>query len=141
MGRYEVQILDSYENPTYYDGQAGSIYKQHPPLVNASRKPGEWQTYDILFTAPRFGDDGSVQQPAYVTVLHNGVVVQNHFEIQGATAWHRPPAYEPHPTEGPIQLQFHGNPVRFRNIWVRAIEPLIPKGGTERPAEAERPSE
>lgn len=121
MDRYEIQILDSYENETYYDGQAGALYKQMPPLVNASRKPGEWQTYDILFEAPRFDGDGKLERPGYVTVLHNGVVIQNHTEIQGSTAWDRPPQYEPHPPKAPISLQDHGNPVRFRNIWIREI--------------------
>jgi len=124
MGRYEVQILDSYENKTYFDGQCGSIYKQHPPLVNASRKPGEWQTYDIIFTGPRFDEAGNLLKPAYVTVIHNGVVVQNHFEIEGSTAWHVPPKYEAHGDKGPIHLQFHGNPVKFRNIWIREIREL-----------------
>lgn len=124
MGKYEVQILDSYDNPTYHDGQAAAIYKQSPPMVNAMRKPGEWNTYDIVFTAPRFRVDGSVEKPAYVTVFHNGVCVVNHFEVQGSTNWHKPPEYEPHAPEAPLSLQFHGNPVRFRNIWVREIKPL-----------------
>lgn len=124
MGRYEIQILDSYENPTYFDGQCGAIYKQHPPLVNASRKPGEWQTYDVIFTAPRFDESGQLVKPAYVTVIHNGVVVQNHFEIEGATAWEKAPEYAPHGEKEPIHLQFHGNPVRFRNIWVREMREL-----------------
>lgn len=121
MGRYEVQILDSYDNKTYFDGQAASIYKQHPPLVNACRKPGEWQSYDILFTAPRFDEQGMLKRPGYVTVLHNGVVVQNHFELLGGTFYEKPPAYEAHPPKAPMYIQFHGNPVRFRNIWVRDI--------------------
>jgi hypothetical protein len=121
MERYEVQILDSYENNTYFDGQAGSIYKQHPPLMNACRKPGEWQTYDILFSGPRFDDEGKVVRPAYITLLHNGLVVQNHFELLGATAYDHPPAYAAHPAKAPIHLQFHGNPVRFRNIWIREM--------------------
>lgn len=120
MERYEVQILDSYENETYYDGQAGSLYKQWPPLVNACRKPGEWQTYDILFTAPKF-EDGKLKTPGYVTVLQNGIVVQNHAELQGSTAWHKPPEYEPHADKLPISLQNHGNPVKFRNIWIREL--------------------
>ncbi len=124
MGRYEIQILDSYNNETYYDGQCGAIYKQHPPLVNACRKPGEWQTYDIIWTAPRFDKDGKLVSPAYVTVLHNGVVIQNHFELQGDTPYNRPPRYTPHPPKGPIGLQWHGNPVRFRNIWVRELKEL-----------------
>jgi len=124
MGRYEVQILDSFKNQTYFDGQAGSLYKQTPPMVNACRKPGEWQSYDILFTAPRMDPQGKVTTPAYITVLHNGVVVQNHFELKGGTFYERPPAYDnPHPATGPIHLQFHGNPVKFRNIWIREMKP------------------
>jgi hypothetical protein len=129
MGRYELQILDSYHNPTYFDGQAGSIYKQHPPLVNACRKPGEWQAYDVIFTAPRFDEQGGVKKPASITVLHNGVVVQNHFELQGGTFYERPPMYETHGPKGPIHLQFHGNPVRFRNIWIRETAELEGKKG------------
>jgi hypothetical protein len=121
MGRYEVQILDSYENTTYYDGQAGAIYKQHPPLVNACRAPGQWQTYDIIWTAPRFDAQGRLTQPAFVTVLHNGLLIQNHFQLAGDTPYDRGPEYEAHPAKLPIQLQFHGNPVRFRNIWVREL--------------------
>jgi hypothetical protein len=123
MGFYEVQILDSYENKTYFDGQAAAIYKQHPPLVNACRKPGEWQSYDIIFEAPRFGEGGKLKRPAYVTVLQNGVLVQNHFRIQGETAWDSPPKYTAHADKLPIQLQYHGNPVRFRNIWIRELPP------------------
>src|SRR5205807_2665577 len=119
--RYEVQILDSYGNTTYYDGQAGSIYKQRPPMVNASRRPGVWQTYDIIFTAPHFDAQGKVTKPAYVTVLHNGVVVQNHMEILGGTFYDRPPKYAAHPAKAPILIQYHGNPMRFRNIWIREI--------------------
>jgi hypothetical protein len=129
MERYEVQVLDSYDNTTYFDGQAGSIYKQHPPLVNACRKPGEWQTYDIIFSAPKFDDQGKVVKPAYVTLLHNGVLVQNHFELLGGTFYDQPPAYMAHPARAPIHIQFHGNPVRFRNIWLREIpdsEPTKP---------------
>jgi hypothetical protein len=121
MERYEVQILDSYENKTYFDGQAASIYKQRPPLVNACRKPGEWQAYDIIFTAPRFDEEKKLAAPAYITVVHNGVVVQNHFALLGETAYDRAPAYEAHPPKAPIHIQFHGNPVRFRNIWVREL--------------------
>jgi len=123
MGRYEVQVLDSYDNETYYDGQCGAIYKQHPPLVNVCRKPGEWQTYDIIWKAPRF-QDGKLVSPACITVLHNGVVIQNHFELEGDTPYDRPPAYQPHEDKGPIALQYHGNPVRFRNIWVRELKEL-----------------
>jgi hypothetical protein len=122
--RYEVQILDSFGNKTYFDGQCASLYKQSPPMVNASRKPGEWQSYDIIFTAPRFAEDGKVLKPGYVTVVHNGVVVHNHFELQGGTFYDRPAAYEKHPEKQPIRLQNHGNPVKFRNIWVREIKPL-----------------
>jgi hypothetical protein len=121
MGRYEVQVLDSYNNTTYYDGQAGAIYKQHPPLVNASRQPGQWQTYDIIWTAPRFDAQGRLVQPAHVTVLHNGVLVQHHFALAGDTPFTRPPEYVAHPAKLPLQLQFHGNPVRFRNIWIREL--------------------
>ena len=131
MNRYEVQILDSYENETYFDGQCGAIYKQHPPLVNACRPPGEWQTYDILWTAPRFDDNGNLESPAYITVLHNGVVIQNHFELEGDTPYNRPPEYKPHPPKGPIRLQYHGNPVKFRNIWVRPIKELEHKRVSE----------
>lgn len=119
--RYEVQILDSYDNPTYSNGQAGSIYKQHIPLVNASKKPGEWQCYDIIFIAPRFNNDGSLQSPAYATVLHNGVLIQNHVEIKGPTEYIGLPEYKPHNLSESILLQDHGNPVSFRNIWVREL--------------------
>jgi hypothetical protein len=129
MERYEVQILDSYDNKTYFDGQAGAIYKQRPPMVNACRKPGEWQTYDILFTAPRFSEEGQVTKPGYITLLHNGVVVQNHFELMGGTFYEKPPAYSAHPLRAPIHIQFHGNPVRFRNIWIR--EMAEPEGKKE----------
>lgn len=134
MNRYEVQILDSYDNVTYFDGQCGSIYKQFPPLANACKKPGEWQTYDIVFTAPRFHDDGSLKSPAYLTVFHNGVLIQNHAELQGGTFWHRPPGYEKHEATGPLHLQNHGNPVRFRNIWVREVQQLPPRDDQPLPA-------
>jgi hypothetical protein len=126
MTRYEVQILDSYDNKTYFDGQCAALYKQTPPMVNACRKPGEWQSYDILWEAPHFKADGGVEKPAYATVLHNGVVVQNHTALLGATAYDEPPKYHKHPDRAPILLQFHGNPVRFRNIWVR--EMVRPEG-------------
>lgn len=126
MGRYEVQVLDSYENPTYVNGQAASIYKQHIPLVNASRKPGEWQSYDIIFTAPKFGTNGELKTPAYVTVFHNGVLVQNHVTIKGSTQWIGEPKYIAHPSKAPLVLQDHGNdggnPVSFRNIWIRTLD-------------------
>lgn len=124
MGRYELQVLDSYDNETYHDGQAGAIYKQSPPAVNAMRPPGEWNSYDVLWTAPRFSEDGKLQSPAYITVLHNGVLILNHFELKGDTPFIRPPQYNPHPPTGPITLQDHGNPVRFRNIWVREFKPV-----------------
>jgi len=121
MGHYEIQVLDSYQNPTYFHGQAGSVYKQHAPLVNASRKPGEWQYYDIVFSAPEFDEIGKVTKRARVTVFHNGVLVQNNVEIYGET-WHdRAPSYIAHPSKGPLKLQDHGNPMRFRNIWVRPL--------------------
>jgi hypothetical protein len=124
MGRYELQVLDSYENETYYDGQAAAIYKQTPPAVNATRPPGEWNTYDIFWTAPRFDEDGSLKSPAFITVMHNGVLVLNHFELLGDTPFNRPPEYKAHPPKGPISLQDHGNPMRFRNIWVRDFKPV-----------------
>jgi 3-keto-disaccharide hydrolase len=121
--RYEIQVLDSWENPTYLDGMCAAVYKQHPPLVNASRKPGEWQTYDIVFEAPRF-KDGKLARPAYATVLHNGVLVQNHFQLLGNTAYEKAPSYTPHEEKLPLVLMYHGNPVRFRNIWIREIKEL-----------------
>lgn len=127
MGTYEIQVLDSYDNETYHDGQAGAIYKQTPPMVNATRPPGEWNTYDIFWTAPRFDEDGKLVSPAYVTVVHNGVLILNHFELLGDTPYHRPPQYNAHGPKGPISLQDHGNPVRFRNIWVREIKPVVGK--------------
>jgi hypothetical protein len=118
MGHYEIQVLDSWENPTYFDGQCAALYKQMPPMVNASRKPGEWQTYDIVFETPRF-EDKKLVRPGYVTVLHNGVLVQNHTEIQGTTSWDQAPKYTPHEAKLPLVLMYHGDPVRFRNIWIR----------------------
>jgi hypothetical protein len=119
--RYELQVLDSYGNKTYFHGQAGALYKQHPPLVNASRKPGEWQTYDIIFHAPRFNEDKSVKQPASMTVLHNGVLVQDNAVLVGKTVNRNNTEYEAHPAKQPLRLQDHGNPVRFRNIWIRPL--------------------
>lgn len=122
MEQYEVQVLDSYENDTYTNGQAGSIYKQSPPLVNATNPPGEWNVYDIIFKAPDFNEDGMLLSPAKVTVFHNGVVVQNNFELKGPTVYTGIPNYKAHPDELPIVLQDHSNPVSFRNIWVRELE-------------------
>ncbi len=122
FGRYEIQVLDCFDNATYADGHAAAIYGQYPPLVNASRPPGQWQTYDIIFTAPRFKADRSLESPAYVTMLHNGVLVHNHTAPIGAMAYRAVGKYAPHGPKGPILLQDHGNPVRFRNIWVRPIK-------------------
>ncbi|HEY1953304.1 MAG TPA: DUF1080 domain-containing protein [Gemmatimonadaceae bacterium] len=121
MGHYEVQVLDSYDNKTYYHGQAGAVYKQYAPLVNASRKPGEWQTYDIIFHAPRFDEQGKVVDRARVTVLHNGVLIQNNVEIYGNTYHDRPALYTAHGPEEALRLQDHGNTVRYRNIWIRRL--------------------
>lgn len=131
QSRYEVQVLDSYNNPTYSNGQAGSVYKQHIPLVNASRRPGEWQTYDIIYTAPRFNIDSTIKTPAFVTVLHNGVVVQNHAEIKGATTYTGQPRYTKHAFKLPLMLQEHGNPVSYRNIWIREINITRLLNGTD----------
>ncbi|HVF92659.1 MAG TPA: DUF1080 domain-containing protein [Blastocatellia bacterium] len=121
MERYEVQVLDSYNNVTYYHGQAGAIYKQYAPLVNASRKPGEWQAYDIIFKAPKFDEQGKVTERARITVLHNGVLIQNNVEIHGNT-WHdKPPLYLAHGPKASVQLQDHGDLVRFRNVWIRPL--------------------
>ncbi|MDT0685334.1 3-keto-disaccharide hydrolase [Autumnicola psychrophila] len=122
MNNYEVQVLDSYESKTYTNGQAGSIYKQSPPLVNVTKSPEEWNVYDIIFKAPRFNKDGMLIKPATVTVLHNGVLVQDHFEIKGPTRYTGIPHYTAHADKLPIQLQDHGNLVSFRNIWVRNLD-------------------
>jgi hypothetical protein len=114
-------VLDSYDNVTYADGQAGAIYGQYPPLVNACRKPGEWQSYDIIFEAPKFDENKKLVKPAQVTVLHNGVLIHNHQEIMGAMAWRQLAKYSYHEPEMPLELQFHGSLVRYRNIWVRKI--------------------
>jgi hypothetical protein len=122
-GGYEIQILDSYRNETYVNGMVGSIYKQNPPLVNASRGPGEWQTYDILWTAPTFNTDGTLRTPARVTAFHNGVLVQHDFALRGETVYIGQPSYRPH-GPSPIKLQSHGDPsepISFRNIWVREL--------------------
>jgi len=123
QGRYELQVLDSYNNRTYSNGQAGSIYKQYPPLKNAMTPPGEWNVYDIIYTAPRFNDNGTLFSPARVTVLHNGILIQNNVQIQGNTEYIGLPKYSPH-GKGPIVLQDHGDPsepVSFRNIWIREL--------------------
>ena len=122
FGRYEIQVLDSYNNPTYADGQASAIYGQKPPLVNASRPPGEWQTYDIIWEAPKWDENGKLVKKAYVTVLHNGVVVHHRQELYGSTPHQAVGNYDkPHPPKGYIELYEHGNPVRFRNIWIRPL--------------------
>jgi hypothetical protein len=121
---YELQILDSYNNKTYVNGQAGSIYKQFIPLVNASRKPGEWQTYDVVWTAPTFNADGSLKSPAFVTAFHNGALIQNHVQLKGETLYIGQPVYKPYSSSAPIKLQAHGDPsppISFRNIWVREL--------------------
>jgi hypothetical protein len=122
MGLYEMQVLDSYQNKTYADGQAASVYGQYPPLVNASRPPGQWQTYDIVFHGPRFAKDGRVIRPARVTILHNGVLVQDNVELTGPTAHGERPPYKAHPEKLPLQLQDHHSPVRYRNIWIRELK-------------------
>jgi hypothetical protein len=121
QGRYEIQVLDSYNNKTYFNGQAGSVYSEHSPLVNASRKPGEWQVYDIIYHGPRFDGDGKLLKPGTFTILHNGVLVQDHVEIQGPTAQKPPHKYVPHPPREPLRLQDHKSPVRYRNIWLREL--------------------
>ena len=120
QGKYEVQILDCYQNETYSNGQAGSIYKQQAPLVNAMRKPGEWNTYDIIYSAPVFNEDGTYKTAPTVTVIHNGVVIINHYTLRGTTEYIGHPRVEKH-GDGPIMLQDHGNPVSFRNIWIRKM--------------------
>ncbi len=125
MGLYEVQVLDSFENETYADGQAGAIYGQFPPLVNACRKPGEWQSYDIVFRRPRFEND-SLAKPARLTVFHNGVVIQDSVEAWGPTSWMQYHEPTPHADRLPLSLQDHGNPVRFRNVWIRELSEAAP---------------
>ncbi|MEO7687893.1 MAG: DUF1080 domain-containing protein [Sphingomonas sp.] len=121
MQRYEVQILDGYQNPTYADGTVGAVYGWKPPLVNAARRPGEWQSYDIVFERPRFAADGKLIRPAYVTALLNGILVQNHQAMLGTTVWRQVASYTAHPDAAPLQLQDHDSPVSFRNIWVRPL--------------------
>jgi hypothetical protein len=120
-GRYEVQVLDSYNNKTYYHGQAGAIYKQYAPLVNVCRPPGEWQSFDIIYHVPRFNEDGSLAKLGTVTVLQNGILIQDHVEIMGSTAPPGAPKYKVHPVKQPISLQDHNTPVRYRNIWIREL--------------------
>jgi hypothetical protein len=127
QGRYEVQVLDSFENPTYADGQAGAIYGQWPPLVNPVRKPGEWQAYDIVFEAPRIDESGKVLAPAYLTVFLNGVLLHHHKEVMGPTVHRALASYAPQPSEDSLVLQDHQQPVRYRNIWIRRL------GGYDRP--------
>ena len=121
MGLYEIQVLDSYNNKTYADGQASAVYGQYPPLVNASRAPGRWQTYDIIWHGPRFDANGKLTRPAQVTVLHNGVLTQDHVELSGPTGHHVRPPYTPGPDKLPLALQDHNHPVRYRNIWIRNL--------------------
>ena len=130
MGVYELQVLDSYQADTYADGQAGAIYGQYPPLANASRPPGQWQTYDIAFRRPRFDSGGKLLEPARVTLIHNGILIQNNEELWGRTNWLETQPYEAGADLGPIELQDHGHPVRFRNIWLRQLP--------ERPAPGRR---
>lgn len=122
MGLYEIQVLDSYENKTYADGQASAVYGQYPPLVNASRPPGQWQSYDIVFHGPRFDAAGKLKRPARVTVFHDGLLVQDNVELTGPTAHGERPPYKAHPEKLPLGLQDHGNPVRYRNIWIRELK-------------------
>ena len=122
MNIYEVQILDCYNNNTYADGMTASLYAQYPPLVNACRPPGEWQTYDIIFRRPRFDDKGQLISPACFTVFHNNILVHNNVELIGPTTHKARPPYKAHPDRLPISLQDHGNPIRFRNIWIRDLE-------------------
>ncbi len=136
MGLYEVQVLDSYRNDTYPDGQAGAVYGQHPPLVNASRPPGQWQSYDIVFRRPRFDSAGQVTAPARLTVFQNGVLIQDDVTLRGPTTWLERAPYAHHPDRLPLALQDHGHPVRYRNIWVRELregEEPGPAPGSEPP--------
>lgn len=121
MGEYEIQVLDSYNSKTYADGQAGAVYGQYPPLVNASRAPGQWQTYDIIWHGPRFDASGKLTRPAHVTVIHNGVLVQDNVELTGPTGHHVRPPYKAGPEKAPLALQDHNHAVRYRNIWIREL--------------------
>ncbi|QDT00947.1 family 16 glycoside hydrolase [Adhaeretor mobilis] len=136
MGKYELQVLDSFENKTYPDGQAAAIYGQYPPLVNACLPPGEWQSYDIVFRRPRFDHAGNLLSPARITVIHNGIVVHDDRELWGPTSWLQNHPYESHADRLPLALQDHGNPVRYRNIWLREL-PEADKPGPA--SEATRP--
>lgn len=122
--RYEIQVLDTFENLTYADGHAGALYSQTPPLVNAVRKPGEWNVYDIVFNGPRFDKEGKIEKPAHATVFVNGVLVQNHTQLIGRTDFRTTSRWEAHGEKGPISLQDHGNPMRFRNVWIRELQPV-----------------
>jgi hypothetical protein len=135
MSKYEIQVLDSYQDETYADGQAGAVYGQYPPLVNACLPPGEWQAYDITFRRPRFRRDGALESPARVTVIHNGILVQDNVALWGPTSWLQHLPYEAHPDKLPLALQDHGNPVRYRNIWVRELREWQEPG--PRPVERE----
>jgi hypothetical protein len=128
MGLYEVQVLDSFENKTYADGQAAAMYGQFPPLVNVSRKPGVWQSYDVVFHQPKFDSSGRLLAPATMTVLHNGVLVQDNTSLWGPTAWIKHEDYKSQPNKLPLSFQDHGNPVRYRNIWLRELaqRPYLP---------------
>lgn len=134
MGEFEVQVLDSFENETYADGGASALYGQHAPLVNASRGPGQWQTYDIVFRRPRFKENGELLSPARATVFHNGVLVQDSAEYFGPTNWLVHDAYKKGPTSGRLSLQDHGNPVRFKNIWIRRLAETKPQPPEARPS-------
>jgi hypothetical protein len=125
MSRYEIQVLESYTNTTYPDGQAGAVYCQYPPLVNPALPPGQWQTYDIVWHGPRFGAGGELLRPATVTLLWNGVLVQDHVTLTGPTDWLKRPAYKPHAVKEPLLLQDHGSPVRYRNVWVRELKEAV----------------
>ena len=122
MSLYEIQVLDSYQNKTYADGQAAAVYCQYPPLVNASRAPGEWQSYDIIWHGPRFGANGELLRTATVTMLHNGVLAQDHVELTGPTDYMKRPPYRKHAEKMPLLLQDHGQPVRYRNVWIRELK-------------------
>jgi hypothetical protein len=141
LDRYEIQVLDSYGNKTYADGGAGAIYGQYPPLANVCRPPGQWQTYDIIYTAPRFDAGGKLVSPVHLTVFQNGVLIQNNVELTGPTSWLERAPYSAHPEKQPISLQDHGNPVRFRNIWVRELDKPGNKELPARKAEITVPAE